>query len=141
VKPRREISVNGEDWEYSEYLVCWTTLAVFCVTGEIASLGEHGRNWRTGVNLAMSISNEDWVGSIMMNQVWVAEHLMETRCLEFILLSRSRGIRQTTIQPHPTYLDQEKFDNKLLCMLNVMLIEWERDSATRLGVGIINEDA
>lgn len=44
VQPRHRASVDREDWEYPEHLTCWTTLAVFRLTGEIAPLGEHGTN-------------------------------------------------------------------------------------------------
>ncbi|KAL2051854.1 hypothetical protein ABVK25_007769 [Lepraria finkii] len=139
-KPRLEVNTDDEDWRYPEYLACWTTLAVFNLTGGVAPLGDHGMTWENGVHLAISNSNEKWVGSIMMDQEWVTDHLPRPR-FEFILLSRSKDIFDLLPSPQPKYYDEETFIKRPWCMLNVMLIEREDDVARRLGVGFIHDVA
>lgn len=139
-KPRLEVDTDDENWRYPEYLACWTTLAVFNLIGGVAPLGDHGMVWENGVHLAISNSNEKWVGSIMMDQEWVMGHLPRPR-FEFILLSRSKGIFDLLPSPQPKYYDEETFIKRPWCMLNVMLIEREDDVARRLGVGFIHDVA
>ena len=138
-KPRLEVDTNDENWRYPEYLACWTKLAVFNLTGKVAPLGNHSMLWRNGAHLAISNSNEEWVGSIMMDQRWVTDHLPKLR-FEFILLSRSKGIREMSQSPPEVY-DEEKFIKRPWCILNVMLIERQDDVARRMGVGFIHDIA
>ncbi|KAL9609351.1 MAG: hypothetical protein Q9167_005876 [Letrouitia subvulpina] len=139
-KPRLEVDTDDENWRYPEHLACWTTLAVFNLTGGAAPLGDHGMVWENGVHLAISNSSEKWVGSIMMDQEWVTDYLPKPR-FEFILLSRSKGIHDLLPPPQPKYYDEETFIKRPWCMLNVMLIEREDDVARRLGLGFIHEVA
>lgn len=140
-QPRLEVDANDEDWRYPEYLACWTTLAFFCLSGDVASLGDDGLLWKYGLNLAIFNSSDIWVGSIMMNQEWVTDNLPRPQ-FEFMLMSRSKDIIDLPLSPpRPKYFDEEKFVKRPWCMLNVMLIERENDIARRLGVGFIHEVA
>lgn len=139
-QPRLEVDADDEDWRYPEYLACWTTLAFFCLPGEVVSLGDHGLIWENGLNLAIFNSSGMWVGSIMMDQEWVTDNLPRPR-FEFMLMSRSEDISDLLPPPQPKYFDEEKLIKRPWCLLNVMLIERENDIARRLGVGFIHEVA
>ena len=106
------------------------------------SLGNHGRVWQNGLNLAILNFKKNWVGSIMMDREWASDHLPRQRC-EFMLLPRSKDIRLSLPHRRPRYpyYDEDTFVKKPWCLLNVMRIELENDVARRLGVGFIHETA
>ena len=140
VRPRLEVDVTGDNWKNPEYLACWTTLAVLYLTGNLASLDDHGRVWPNGDNLEISDSDGSWVGSIMMDRRWVTDHVLQTQSFEFMLMSRTEGIELRSY-PQVEYFDTNVFTKRPWCLLNVMLIERKGNVARRLGIGVVHEDA
>lgn len=128
------------DRETLKHLACWTTLTTFLLTAKEAPLYGHSQIWTTGKNLVIADKKSQWVGSIMMEQSWIANNLAHTKEFEFMLLSRSENI-EPLIQSESEYFDERVFTKRPWCLLNVMLIQHENETVTRLGVGFIHEDA
>lgn len=141
VQPRHEVDTNSEDWRFPEFLACWTTLAVFYISGKIAPVGTAIQRLPNQINLVISDDSDNWVGSIVMDPRWAADHLLPIQSFEFMLLSRSEDSKQYHLVPQPKFFDENFLLKRKWCMLNVMLIEREGNIARRLGVGIIHEDA
>jgi len=75
----------------------------------------------------------------MMPKDWL-HNLQSPRKFEFMLMSRTRSLINTPDQVYK-YFDEEALRDRPWCMLHVMLIERKDDVASRLGVGVVHEDA
>lgn len=122
-------------------LACWTATAFFVLTrNEVPLYGYGGNNWPDGVNLAIQNEKSRWVGAIMMNESWITENLSNSPEFEFMLLSRSEA-HAASDTPQLKFFDEDVFEKRPWCLINVMMIQREKRGAERLGVGFIHEDA
>lgn len=137
LQPRTQVSTSGRDFNISCFLACWTSIASFKLTGETFGLeGYGGTSWESRENLAVSDDMGNFAGSIVMDRHWKTDRLVNSCWFEFMLLSRSNIMAKNLI-----FFDEEAFQGREWCFINVMLIERDKDRAQRLGVGVIHEDA
>jgi hypothetical protein len=137
LQPRIQVSSLDKEWEIPRFLACWTSITTFKMTGETVDLnGYGGTKWELHENLIISDDMGYFAGSIIMEQRWKADTLVDKSMFEFMLLSRSN-----TSTTNLTFFDQAVFPDREWCFINVMLVERDNDKAQRLGVGIIHEDA
>lgn len=138
--PRHLVCATDADWRNPKHLVCWTTVASFRITGTIAPLSNLGSHWSYVNNFAISDNKGRWVGSILLDKGWAKATLLHSLIFPFILLSRSEDISYPAY-PEVKYFDSQIFHIRPWCFMNVMLLEFSGNIATRLGVGVIHEDA
>ena len=139
-RPVFQVDTDKQDWKAPKYLACWTTVAVFRLTGEVEPLAH--ASWGPGIHLRIFNGRKEWVGCIVMDQEWVTNHVHESHMFDFMLMSRSKATaKENLFNPKPKYFDEEIFVDRPWRLLNVMLIEREGDIARRLGVGFIHETA
>ncbi|KAI1450488.1 HET-domain-containing protein [Annulohypoxylon stygium] len=139
---RSKTIVNGDLKDTNNAILsCWTMALDLYLPGHVVPLGASQRGrWSDLVHLAILNNEQNWIGSILMDKLWVDSRLDKTRPYRFILVSRAEDILPTR-DPEVTFFDTKFFEYRPWCFLNVMLIEPLGNTARRLGVGTIHEDA
>ena len=126
------------NWHVLKYLVCWTRVASFDVRVDV-NVRRLERtstvDFRSGELLVISDNVGYAVGSIAIGKKWVGENVSRPQTCEFMMLSRLR-YAHTLIA-----FDRSIFPEREWAYVVVMLIERSRDTATRVGLGVIHEDA
>jgi len=136
VKPREQLLTLDGYWKNSQLLACWTTVASFTLTGESFDLeGYGGTDFESRENVIIFDNAGNAAGSILLENCWKAEMLESRRTFEFMLLSRSNTLSSLM------FFDAAVFSGREWCYINVMLIQRIGETASRLGVGVIHEDA
>ena len=120
LRPRNEIDKR---YFNSASIVCWTCVASFRFSGGVIDDGERASNWPHHQSFIICDSKSRDVGAIRMERTWAAKLGEETR-FQFMLLSRANTVENMT------YLDED-----------ILLIQRSRESAQRLGIGWIHENA
>lgn len=139
IKMRRDVDVNGLNWKETQFLATWTLIARFQLNASRIILDDRNGMWPESINLTISNDRKNWVGSIIMDERWVREHLLKPQHFDFILMSRSE--RNLNRGEEAKIFDENVLTKRLWCVLNVMMIQWKGKHAERLGVGVIHEDA
>jgi hypothetical protein len=135
------VDASSKEWRDAKILACWTTSASFLLDGTTHSLDFLSLVYPGGVNLAIKDSNGNVAGCILMPREYAEEWKRNPEKCEFILLTRSLR-RDDDRMSHIKYFDHKVYPERDWCELNVMLIERLADNtAMRLGVGVIHEDA
>ncbi|KAI0889182.1 HET-domain-containing protein [Annulohypoxylon maeteangense] len=140
LKTKTSPNENIEDTNSQTLLCCWTMVLDLYLPGRIVPLGSYNKRWSGSVHLAILNDEGKWIGSILMNELWVKAHPDRTRSYRFILISRSEEIIVDR-DPDVAFFDTNLFEYRPWCFLNVMMVEESGDTARRLGVGTIHEDA
>lgn len=144
IRPRNQLTISDGFWNFSQHLATWTTVASFSITGECINLGHRFSTTHDHENIFISNDAGERVGSIIRIKVcWDDEPSSMGPGFEFMLLSRSRDPRTAY---NNAGLGTYFFDTTVLperewCYLNVMLIQRTGEMASRVGIGIIHEDA
>ncbi|KAI1460254.1 HET-domain-containing protein [Annulohypoxylon moriforme] len=131
---------NIQDTNSHTLLSCWTMVLDLYLPGRVIPLGRHTGRWSDSVHLAICNGQGQWIGSILMNKLWVKARLDETRSYRFILISRSEDIIVGR-DPDVKFFDTNLFEHRPWCFLNVMMVEGLGNTARRLAVGMVHEDA
>lgn len=139
VRRRSNVDIESPKWRSPDFLAAWTTVAHFWLTGKTVKPSIRDSSWRDSYNLAILNDQGDWAGSIVMDKLWAEENVSKDNSVEFMLMSRSENNRSGWNEA--VLCDEDIFVRRSWCMLNVMLIQWSGETAERLGVGVIHEDA
>ncbi|KAI0899950.1 HET-domain-containing protein [Annulohypoxylon nitens] len=140
---RTKTSVDGNIQDANDHslLSCWTVALDLYLTGRVIPLGTvYEGLWPESAHFAISNGKGQWIGSILMDKIWVEACLDKTRPYRFILISRSHDVLPFR-GPDVSLFDANLFECRPWCFLNVMMIEPLGNTARRLGVGTIHEDA
>jgi hypothetical protein len=91
--------------------------------------------WESHENVIIFDKAGNSAGSILLEKRWKTEMLESRQTFEFMLLSRSNTLADTV------FFDAAVFSEREWCYINVMLIHRIGDTARRVGIGVIHEDA
>lgn len=148
IKPRHEVDLSGPAWTEPAYLATYTQIAQFHLPGTTNWMGPHSNVWPQSENLKITNASGQWVGSILLDWLWVEDNLhTTTQSFSFLLVSRSETPFEPLFSPAIDFFDHHVCPERPWCFLNVVLIrrdsvgERDGDVAQRQGVGIIHEDA
>ncbi|KAF2258664.1 HET-domain-containing protein [Lojkania enalia] len=137
MRPRGQLVLSDGHWSPSQHLACWTTTAWFEISGDYYNMHSYGGNAFEGYrNCIIFDGHGNAAGSILVEKDAVGWWAEEVHMLHFMLLSRSHTLARSL-----TLFDEEVYEKKGWCYLNVMHIRWKGDVAYRVGVGVIHEDA
>ncbi len=118
----------------SASIVCWTSIASFRFSGSVVDEGKGASNWPHHQSFIICDTNSRDIGAIRMEKTWAAR-LEEEKRFQFMLLSRANIVENVT------HLDEDIFPIYDWCFLNILLIQRTRESAQRLGIGWVHENA
>lgn len=137
VKPRDQKFVSSQQWSNLRRLACWTSICSFHLSGDVYNTRtvDLGQSFAFHAVMIVSDNTGSAVGSIVMGPRWKRGIVEQPRTFEFILLSRSRD------KTFVTEFDTNTFQERDWAYLNVMLIDRKDGIATRVGVGVVHEDA
>ncbi len=136
IKPQEHLLTSDGPWTDSHFLACWTSVASFKLTGESFDLEDQGGTaFDSYENVMIFDQAGNSAGSILIEKRWKTETLKSRRTFEFMLLSRSNRLADRT------FFDEAVFQGREWCYINVMLIQRIGDTASRVGIGVIHEDA
>lgn len=134
--PQEQLLTSDGTWNDSHKLTCWTSIASFKLTGESFDLkGLGGTALYSYENVIIFDKAGNSAGSILLEKRWKTEMLKSRSTFEFMLLSRSNTLTVLT------FFDSAVFPDREWCYINVMLIQRIGDIASRVGIGVIHEDA
>ncbi|KAL9618166.1 MAG: hypothetical protein Q9160_007116 [Pyrenula sp. 1 TL-2023] len=142
IKRRHEVDLASPAWTEPSYLATYTQVAKFHLPGTTNWMGNHSNLWPQSENLKISSASGEWIGTIMMDWLWVEDNLPSTQTFDFLLVSRSEAPFEASSE-HINFFDYKVWPGRPWCFLNVMLIvrDGNSDVAERRGVGTIHEDA
>lgn len=95
---------------------------------------ELNTDWPEHMNFVISDAHGRPVGAIWMENTW-SDKIKHQAQFEFLLLSRSEVVR------YVPELDESLFPKTHWSYINVMLIKRQGNTAERLGVGAVHENA
>ncbi|KAF2673733.1 HET-domain-containing protein [Microthyrium microscopicum] len=124
-------------WNNLDYLMCWTSVASFILTGDCISNERvlTGRPFTSRQLLIVSDEHGRSIGYTIMSEKWKDENIQAPMAFEFMLISRLKS------KPN-FFVDLDHFSPKDWAYVVVMLIaRRDNDKASRLGIGLIHEDA
>ncbi|KAI1376861.1 HET-domain-containing protein [Hypoxylon crocopeplum] len=133
-------NVNAHDITGYPLLCCWAMSMDLYLPGRIIPLGSHNTRWPASEHLAICDNQGNWIGSILMDKLWMQDHFDKTRPYRFILISRSEDILLNR-DPDVRFFDANMFTSRPWCFLNVMMVDVCGTTARKLGIGVVHEDA
>ncbi|KAI2621175.1 HET-domain-containing protein [Hypoxylon sp. NC1633] len=140
LRNRTSVSADVQITDSHALLSCWTMALDLYLPGRAVPLGSQGKRWPASEHLAICDGQGRWIGSILLNKLWVQDHLDKTRPYRFILISRSEDILM--FRDHDVSLyDTGLFESRPWCFLNVMMVDVLGSTAQKLGIGAVHEDA
>jgi hypothetical protein len=142
IVPRKDVDASSKKWRGARTLGCWTTCASFVIDGSHHDLGAsyHERLWPESTNFAIKNIWGDTAGCILLPKNYLESIGADWLRCEFILVSRS--LLSSSYSIPFSYFDENVYEVKDWCHLNVMLISRRDDfTALRVGVGVVHKDA
>ncbi|KAI0096829.1 HET-domain-containing protein [Hypoxylon sp. NC0597] len=120
LKSRTSVNRDIRDTNNYTLLSCWTMALDLYLPGRVIPLGRHSNRWPASEHLAICNGSGKWIGSILMDKIWINAHLDKTRPYRFILISRSEDILLNR-DPNVTFFYTNLFESRPWCFLNVMM--------------------
>ncbi|KAI2470987.1 HET-domain-containing protein [Annulohypoxylon bovei var. microspora] len=140
LRTKTSVNVDIQDANGRLFLSCWTMALDLYLPGRVIPLGIHSVRWSDSEHLAICNGQGKWIGSILMNKLWVEARLHKSRLYRFILISRSEDILLNR-DPDVRFFDTNLFESRPWCFLNVMMVDVLGSTARKLGTGVVHEDA
>ncbi|KAF2728152.1 hypothetical protein EJ04DRAFT_504562 [Polyplosphaeria fusca] len=142
IVPRLAVNPQADEWRNAREIACCTTTARFRIDGTLQADSSRPRHMWSLKDMAIKDADGVVAGGIWMPEEFAAAKETEPQLYDFILLSRSLQSAPIIGFERKTFFDETLYPYRDWCTLNVMMIAWtQRGTATRLGVGIVHEDA
>jgi hypothetical protein len=137
LRSREQLVLSDGHWNPSQHLACWTTVAEFEMSGDTFPLnGYAGIAFEDCWNVIIFDRRGEAAGAIVLRRDVIVPLVEENKMFEYMLLSRSHEP-----SPYLKFFDEKFYAKRGWCYINVMLIKRSGDVVSRLGVGVIHEDA